>query len=250
MDKKLVYNYIQLCKKNDYNLINNISSDINLTIAPELVAQKYGVAINEVLGISEIIKYEHNLGCDGLKYVFDNYNLLVGGKGGKGKKSKTKNKNDSKKKNKDKKKDKKKENDDSGDEKNENDDDQKNDHHKHTNKDDDLDDVEDIGAGTGVAALAATVLSSNSTQSHHNQSHVVQKNTSQNPEIQKILSGLAALLSNNTQQKTSANLKEIKEIVSSEISDIFKKASKNLQSGGNKNMSHESSNISSIVLSD
>jgi hypothetical protein len=229
MDRKLVYNYIQLCKKNDYNLINNISSDINLVIAPELVAQKYGVSINEVLGISEIIKYEDNLGCNGLKYVFDTYNSLVGGKGGKGKsgKIKSKSKNKNKKKNKDK---KEKDNDENG--------------------------IEEIAGVTGVVALAHDVLTSDRARLRQNSMYSQQKptKTNQDPDIQKILSGLAGLLSKNNKPRTTTNLKEIlpniKEIVSSEVSDIFKKASKNLQSGGNKNILQESSDMSPVVLSD
>jgi len=253
MDRKLVYEYIQLCKNNDYDIIKAISLDINLFVFPELVAQKYKIILNQVLGIIEIIKHEHNLGHDGLKHVFDQYNLLVGGKGGKGK-SKGKNK-------------KKKKKNDSDD-------------HDQSKQDNDDDDEDEALIATGTVAgitIAASTPSkkqqpnnnnmqqvnnrqqtnnnnrqqSNNVQHHNKPNSHQQKN--KDPAVQKILSGLATLLQRSEQSIEYPDLSEIKDLVSDQvnkvISDRFKKAA-GQQSGGNQNISHESSDMSPVILSD
>ena len=82
-------NYVRLCKRSgNYDLINNILNDENLTTNIYLVASKYNVPINEIESILELKKSEYSLGCgfeNGPKYFFDLYNhIMDGGKGGKG----------------------------------------------------------------------------------------------------------------------------------------------------------------------
>lgn len=252
MDRKLVYEYIQLCKNNDYDIIKAISLDINLFVSPELVAQKYKITLNQVLGIIEIIKHEHNLGCDGLKHVFDQYNLLVGGKGGKGK-SKGKNKNKNKK--------KKNDSDDGDDQSKQN---QKKQPQQHNDDDEEEEALIATGAVAGVTVVASTSSKkqqtnnnngqqSNNGQHHHNANPNAHKQKNKDPAVQKILSGLATLLQRSEQSIEYPDLSEIKDLVSDqvnkEISDRFKKAA-GQQSGGNQNISHESSDMSPVILSD
>lgn len=55
MEKNNLHNYIKLCKRQDINLILNISRDISLGHSAEKIAQTYSVNKNEVIGAIGIL---------------------------------------------------------------------------------------------------------------------------------------------------------------------------------------------------
>ena len=92
MDRSILKDYVRLCKRGNYQLINDILNDENLTTNIHLVSAKYNVPLNEIQSIIELKKSEHLLGCgfnNGPEYMFDLYNYVIGGgKGGRGGKTK------------------------------------------------------------------------------------------------------------------------------------------------------------------
>jgi hypothetical protein len=74
MNKTTLYNYINLCKKSNINLILNVANDINIINSPEKIAEKYLISVNEVVAVKEIIKYNNTFSNDPLTYVYNKYN--------------------------------------------------------------------------------------------------------------------------------------------------------------------------------
>lgn len=83
MDINSLSNYIKLCKRKDFKLINDISVDLEHGKKYDDIAKKYNVSLNEVIGMKNLIEHGNELNCSNpLEYVYNKYNTLKGGKGG------------------------------------------------------------------------------------------------------------------------------------------------------------------------
>lgn len=243
MDRKSVSYFLQLCKKNDRNLINIISSDPNLMTSPESIAQKYNIDIDQAVAIKQILNNDgHENNNNVLLDIFDKYQSLVGGKGGRGKrksKHKKKKKNDS----------------------NDGDSDQQKHQQKHHQKRQEKRQEKHHNKENSMSKTESTNMKS-----------INGNQTNKDPAIQKILTGISTLLERSENlMKQSKNLmkrsedlmdqsehytethqlsnNDIRKIASKEVADILKKII-NKQDGGNNSISHESSDMSPVILSD
>jgi hypothetical protein len=71
---------MQLCKKKEYDSIENILNDINGANIND-VSINYGVHVNEINGLIAVKQNEHYLGenINGPKYIYDTYHSIRGG---------------------------------------------------------------------------------------------------------------------------------------------------------------------------
>lgn len=60
MNRTDLKNYITLCKRQDFDLINNISQDINVKYDVTILAQKYNVSTEEIIGLANIMKIQND----------------------------------------------------------------------------------------------------------------------------------------------------------------------------------------------
>lgn len=83
MNKNTLRDYVNLCKKNDIELILQISNEIDNSKSKRQIAKKYSINMNEINSIEQI-KNNHNSSIENpLEYIYNKYksfkNIQTGG---------------------------------------------------------------------------------------------------------------------------------------------------------------------------